>query len=538
MRVRIHQIKVSLDYREADLSKIIARKLRCKATAITKLVVVHRSIDARQKQKAPYFVLSIELDLADTGIYSRNKKLLEAVTTVSSNLTSPVQITNSRDRAKPIVVGAGPAGLMAAFALAEAGLKPLLIERGEAVEHREKSVREFWTEGVLNEESNALFGEGGAGLFSDGKLTSRSKDRPRLRRFLDTLVRCGAPENILIDAEPHLGSDQLAAIVPRLRKEIIKLGGEVRFNSRLEDLSVTQGSLISVKVNGDQIPTDSCVLATGHSARDIYKMLASGGIPMEAKSFAIGVRLELPQKIINQAQWKQWASHPRLGAASFRLTRKEEMGLRSCYTFCMCPGGIVIGCSSSHGLLTTNGMSLSKRDTAYGNAAFLVPVHLDDIPVSSDDEPAILDGYKFQESIERLAFAAGGSDYGLPASLLSNFLEGTISDQLLEKRSIKKAIPADIRKILPSFICDTLTHAIPKMLKQLSVDSYEDVLLYSAETRSSSPIRITRNLEGYSTGVHGLIPCGEGAGYAGGIVSAGIDGLKAAETIINSYILE
>ncbi|MBT4089036.1 MAG: FAD-dependent oxidoreductase [Deltaproteobacteria bacterium] len=535
MFVRIHQIIVPLDYQEDDLIKAVAKKLGCPAASILNPKVIRRSIDARQKDRAPYFVISIELNVPETVINKRNRKLLEIVQTDPSVVEQTVQTAQFSHRFKPIVVGAGPAGLMAAFALAEAGLKPLLIERGEAVPERKKRVKSFWSSGLLNEESNSLFGEGGAGLFSDGKLTSRSKDRPRLRRFLKTLVRCGAPDDILIDAEPHLGSDQLAEIVPSLRKLIIKLGGDVRFNHRLDHIEVVTGALTSITVNGSQIQTDQCVIATGHSARDIYRMFAVGGIPLEAKPFAIGVRLELPQKVINQAQWKQWASHPRLGAASFRLTRKEELGFRPCYTFCMCPGGIVIACASSREMLTTNGMSLSQRDTEFGNAAFLAPVRPDDIPQSSDDDPAILDGYKFQETIEQLAFQGGGSDYGLPACRLSDFLAGTVSAQLPEKRSVRRAVPADIRKILPAFICDTLAHAIPKMLKQLSVNSYEEVLLYAAETRSSSPIRITRSKEGYSPGVHGLIPCGEGAGYAGGIVSAGIDGLKAAETIIKSY---
>ncbi len=535
MRVRIHQIKVSLDYQQTELIAAVAKKLRCPVGSISNPKIVRKSIDARQKDSAPYLVVSIELDIPETILNKSNQKLLEIVKANLSVAEPVIQTLKLHNRLRPVVVGAGPAGLMAAFALAEVGLKPLLIERGEAVTERQKTVKAFWSNGRLSPDSNTLFGEGGAGLFSDGKLTSRSKDRPRLRRFLGTLVRCGAPDDILIDAEPHLGSDQLAEIVPCLRRLIIELGGEVRFNHRLDQVVVEEGALTSISVNGRQIPAEHCVIATGHSARDIYRIFALNQIALEAKSFAIGVRLELPQKVINQAQWRQWASHPRLGAASFRLTRKEELGFRPCYTFCMCPGGIVIACASSQGMLTTNGMSFSQRNTEFGNAAFIAPVHPEDIQKSADDDPAVLDGYKFQEAIEELAFQSGGADYGLPACRLSDFLTGTVSADLPEKRSVKRAVPADIRKILPPFICETLSHAIPKMLKQLSVHSFEEVLLYAAETRSSSPIRITRDKEGYSPGVYGLIPCGEGAGYAGGIVSAGIDGLKAAETIIRSY---
>jgi len=535
MRVRIHQVKISLDYRQSELIAVVAKKLRCPAASILNPCIIHKSIDARQKNIAPHFVVSIEMDIPKTFFNKRNQKRLEKVKDDPSLVEPVLQPLTLNHRLQPIVVGAGPAGLMAAFALAEEGLKPLLIERGEAVAERQKTVKAFWSNGVLSPDSNTLFGEGGAGLFSDGKLTSRSKDRPRLRRFLETLVRCGAPADILIDAEPHLGSDQLAEIVPCLRRLIIEMGGEVRFNHHLDQFEVEEGALTSISVNGRQIPVEHCVIATGHSARDIYRVFALNQIALEAKSFAIGVRLELPQELINHAQWGQWASHPRLGAASFRLTRKEELGFRPCYSFCMCPGGIVIACASSQEILTTNGMSFSQRNTAFGNAAFLVPVYPEDIQKSNDDDPDVLDGYKFQEAIEARAFQSGGADYGLPACRLSDFLDGTVSADLPEKRSVRRAVPADIRKILPPFICETLSHTIPKMLKQLSVNSFEEVLLYAAETRSSSPIRITRNKEGYSPGVYGLIPCGEGAGYAGGIVSAGIDGLKAAETIIRSY---
>ncbi len=535
MRVRLHQLKAPLDYKETDLISIIVTQLGCTDQSVSGLKVVRRSIDARQRGKAPCFVLSVEMTVLDQRLSRRAKQLLEVVVEMPSPQSSPTHSIILGQRPQPVVVGAGPAGLMAAVALAEVGLKPLLFERGEAVKERRERVKSFWKDGNLNEESNTLFGEGGAGLFSDGKLTSRSKDRPRLRRFFETLIRCGAPADILIDAEPHLGSDQLSEIVPRWRALITELGGEVRFNHRLEQVETATGSLSAITVSGQRIPADHCVIATGHSARDIYRMLADSEIPLESKPFAIGVRLELPQQAINQAQWKQWADHPRLGAASFRLTRREEMGFRPCYTFCMCPGGMVISCASSHGMLTTNGMSMFHRNTPFGNAAFLVPVRPEDIPLSNDGETAVLDGFKFQENIEQAAFKLGGGEYGVPACRLDDFLNGTNPSPLPENRSLQNAVPLDIRQILPAYICDTLAHSIPKMLKQLSVSSYEEVLLYAAETRSSSPIRIPRNKNGYSTGVYGLIPCGEGAGYAGGIVSAGIDGVKAAETVIRSF---
>ncbi len=536
MRYRLHQIQLPLDYLESDLPQAVALKLGCPLKAITGLKPRTRSLDARAANQAPRFVFSVDLNLEKKWLPLANQALLEPLDPHKSKPIIIPQITTKRSRSRPVVVGAGPAGLMAAFALAKAGLKPLLIERGAAVDERKTKVRDFWSNGVLDEETNTLYGEGGAGLYSDGKLTSRSKDSPRLLYFLETLVQCGAPKEILIDHNPHLGSDQLALIVPRLRDFIIEMGGEVRFLSRLDKLTAHQGKLTSLTIQGEVIPTEACVLATGHSARDVYRMLAHSPVALEPKSFAIGARLELPQEVINHAQFKKWAGHPALGVASFRLTRKEEMGFRACYSFCMCPGGKVIACASSKNKLTTNGMSLSKRDLAWGNAAFIVPLRPSDIPPTNDGEPAILDAIKFQENIEAKAFVFGGGNYSLPASRLSDFLSQQRPKDLPQHRSAPRAVPADLWQILPASLCETLRHALPEMLQKLPGCSFSDILLYAAETRSSSPIRVTRGDDGQSTTVQGLFPCGEGAGYAGGIVSAGIDGLRAAQWVIQTYL--
>ncbi|MDX2470781.1 MAG: FAD-dependent oxidoreductase [SAR324 cluster bacterium] len=536
MRYLLHQLQIPLDYQEADFAPALAKKLGCKQAAFSDIKALSRSIDARAKGQPPHFIFSFSFILDEKLVKESNRKSLELVDETQANAAEIPKVLDTKSRPRPVVVGAGPAGLMAAFALADAGLKPLLVERGDAVEGRKVKVREFWQKGILDAESNTLYGEGGAGLYSDGKLTSRSKDSPRLKRFLETLVACGAPEDILIDHTPHLGSDQLAIIVPRLREKIIELGGEVRFLCRLDKIEVDQGQLKSVTIAGEKVATDACILATGHSARDVYKMLSYSPVTLEPKSFAIGVRLELPQSVIDRAQYKDWAGHPALGVASFRLTAKVEKGFRACYSFCMCPGGMVISCASSAGKLTTNGMSLSKRDLKCGNAAFIVPVAPDDIPVTHENEPAILDGYKFQEEIETKAFIAGGSDYTIPASRLSDFLSKKISVDLPKERSADRAIPADLWQILPKNICETLAHAIPLMLKKLPGSNPKEVVLYGAETRSSSPIRITRGKDGHSLDVRGIYPSGEGAGYAGGIVSAGIDGLRAAQSVIQSYL--
>ena len=503
MRQRITQLEVPLDHTDADVAEALARKLGCEASALTDVRVVRRSLDARARRREPVFILTVEIG--------------EAEAEESTGRTIAFS-----GRRRPVVVGAGPAGLMAALTLAEARAKPLIIERGAPARERAVQVTRFWTDGTLDVESNVLFGEGGAGLFSDGKLTARSKDRERVRKFLETLVACGAPRDILIDAEPHLGSDVLAHLVPALRERITSLGGEVRFHARLDNLIIEDGALRAVAVNGETVETDACVLATGHSARDVYRMLTEAGVRLEAKPFAVGLRLELPQAAVDRAQYGKHAGHPRLGAASFRLTRKPERDARACYTFCMCPGGSVIACASSAGELTTNGMSLSRRSGAFANAAFLVPVHPDDAA----------DGIAFQSTIERAAFEAGGGDYALPAQPLTDFLEARTPTGLPETRSCPNALPVDLRTILPEFVTRTLTQAIPKMLKVMKGVNLDDALLYAAETRSSSPVRVVRDGTGQSPSAAGLFPAGEGAGYAGGIVSSAVDGLRAADALI------
>jgi uncharacterized FAD-dependent dehydrogenase len=571
MKLRINQLDLPPGYSPEQLLKAAAKALRCNPSALSGLKTVRRSIDARRR--SPRMTVAVEAEFSG--------KLNPAVRNVERVFEQKFPIPDFQspipNHQSPIlVVGAGPAGLMAAFALAEAGLKPLLIERGEAAAPRAKRVESFWKNGTLDTESNVLYGEGGAGLFSDGKLTSRSKDRPRVRRFLETLVRCGASPDILIDAEPHIGSDVLEELVPALRNRIIGLGGEVRFGARLDRLEIENAALRGAVISGEQFRTDCCVLATGHSARDIYEMLAEQGVPLEPKPFAVGVRLEIPQCRIDTAQWG--GSFPMLGKASFRLTRREEENARACYSFCMCPGGLVISCASSAGLMTTNGMSLSKRDKPFGNAAFLVPVFPSDFPtLGNPPRPAgtppkegilsdplhgrggrnevtdgmgsffqsppwegwpeagvgALVGIEFQKKLEAAAFAAGGSDYSLPAQRLIEFLEGAAPSALPAERSCTRAVPAQLRGLLPEFVEHTLRSAMPKMLRSMRGLVLDEALLYASETRSSSPVRVVRGEDGQSL-VRGLYPCGEGAGYAGGIVSSGIDGLRIAEAIVET----
>lgn len=522
MKIRINQLDLPPGYTSDQLLKAAAKELRCNPSALNGLKTIRRSIDARGR--SPRMTVAVEVEFS--GKLPSGLRDVEVVEQRPQS-AEPQKKSAIGNRQSPIlVVGAGPAGLMVALGLAEAGLKPLLIERGEAAAPRAKRVEAFWKNGILDVESNVLYGEGGAGLFSDGKLTSRSKDRPRVRRFLEALVSCGASPDILIDAEPHIGSDVLEELVPALRNRIIELGGEVRFGARLDRLEIENGAVRGAVISGEQFRTDCCVLATGHSARDIYEMLAEQGVPLEAKPFAVGVRLEIPQHRIDTAQWG--GSFPNLGSASFRLTRREEENARACYSFCMCPGGLVISCASSAGLMTTNGMSLSKRDRPFGNAAFLVPVMTEDFPVFGKP---VLAGIEFQKKMEAAAFAAGGGDYSLPAQRLVDFLEGASASELPTERSCTMARPAQLRGLLPEFVEHTLRSAVPKMLRSMRGVVLDEALLYASETRSSSPVRVVRGEDGQSA-VRGLYPCGEGAGYAGGIVSSGIDGLRIAEAVV------
>lgn len=529
MRLRIQQVNVPLEYNDAVVLFRASRKIGCNVTALSEPVVVRRSLDARARHAEPMQVLTVELTCSLSDLpHSAPLAAIEILSPTDLE-SQPRQMAWPAERLRPVVVGAGPAGLMAAYQLALAGARPLLIERGEPAAVRTPKVAQFWTRGRLDPESNVLFGEGGAGLFSDGKLTARSKDRRHVREFMQLLHACGADESVQIEAEPHVGSDRLLEIVSRIRERIIAAGGEVRFQSRLDDLQIESGELRGLIVNGVEMECRQCVLAVGHSARDVQALLAKRGVALQPKPFAVGIRLEIPQEAIDRGQYGRFSGDPRLGAASFRLTRREENGTRSCYSFCMCPGGKVIACASEPGLLTTNGMSYSQRSLAKGNAAFLVPVGPADYP--EHPVPALA-GVEFQRNLERAAFAAAGGEYRVPAVRLVDFLAQRVSPTLPEDGSCSRSTPVEFRSILPDFVIHTLEQSLPPMLKELNQVKLEDAVLYAPETRSSSPLWILRNPEGGEClHLRGLYPAGEGAGYSGGIVSSAIDGMRAAESL-------
>lgn len=520
---RVDQIRVDLSYTNEQITSKICRETALKKEFIKSQEITKRSIDARKK---PQYILSVNIStIKKIRKKSRNIYFIENQPEPSTiNFIGP-------QKNAPVVVGAGPAGLWAAWYLSKAGLNPILIERGEEATIRKRSVNQFWNSGLLNKESNVLFGEGGAGLFSDGKLTARSKDRGRVRMFLDLLVKHGASPDILIDTHPHIGSDLLMKIVPSIRQEIIDLGGTINFSTRLDDIEIIDNRVSAIETSKGKILTDKLILAIGHSARDTYRMLSSKGISINSKPFAIGIRLELPQEHINNNRYRCYDK--RLGSASFRLTRKETSSSRACYSFCMCPGGQVISCANTDEMLTSNGMSYSKRSLPSGNAAFLVPVlPSDHCHLENKD---ILTGIAFQEELERKAFIAGGSDFALPASDLTSFINNSEPHKLADYCSPHRIKPANLNNILPKFISDSLKVSIPPMLSQLGSPNPKDIMLYGTETRSSSPIQLSRDEKGQSINLKGLYPTGEGAGYAGGIVSSGIDGLKAAESVANTY---
>lgn len=525
--LRITQLKLTIDQPIEALREVIKKKLNCKHDDFT-YTIYKESIDARQRENEFIFSYTADVVIKDEERYLKRKNPDIQISPLKEYQLCKHGTKKLKERVA--VIGLGPAGLFAGLLLAQAGFKPLILERGEAVDERVLSVERFWQQGILNEASNVQFGEGGAGTFSDGKLTSRSKDL-RSHKVLEELVRFGAPKEILYQAHPHIGTDLLRGVVKAMREEIKRLGGEVRFNSYVEEILIENGKVHALKCNEETIRIEAVILACGHSARDTYRMLIDKKVAMEAKAFAVGVRIEHPQALINQAQYKQYANHPRLKAAEYRLTMTTSKG-RGVYTFCMCPGGSVVASTSLANHVVTNGMSLHARDGENANSAMLVQVNPSEL---GEDLAA---GIEFQEKLEQAAFVAGGSNYQAPVQLVKDFLNHQPTTQL---GTVKPTYPCgvkgiDFHDLFPPFISESLAEGLIAFDRKLKGFAMDDALMSGVETRSSAPLRILRDQERCeSINVQGLYPCGEGAGFAGGIVSAAIDGLRCAEKIIEKY---
>jgi uncharacterized FAD-dependent dehydrogenase len=523
--IRISNMRVPVFVDQDGLKEYIASALGAEAGEIGAFSILKRSVDARRKSDV-HFVYTVTLETPDEDAILKSNPGIAEKHTIPVSYEFPFR--QLLVGAPPVIVGLGPAGLFAGLCLAEAGLKPVIIERGQPVEEREADVEHFWKTGVLDERSNVQFGEGGAGTFSDGKLTTGIGDM-RIPYVLRRFVGFGAPEDILYLAKPHIGTDRLRHVVAAMRRHLIELGCDVRFRHRLSGLHFENGMLKAMEVDSGsghfELPAEHLILAPGNSARDTFEMLSQAGVKLSAKNFSVGVRIEHLQKDIDLAQYGQAATLGTLPASDYKLAVHLDGG-RSVYTFCVCPGGAVIASSSESGGVVTNGMSDYARDGLNSNGGLLVSV------TPGDWDGSALGGIGFQRSLEQTAFTHGGSDYCAPAQRVGDFMKKIAST------SAGAVVPTyrpgvrwcNLWDVLPDTICAALAEALPVMERSIRGFSNPDAVLTAVETRSSSPVRIDRT--GFQAdGFRGLYPCGEGAGYAGGIMSAAVDGIRAAEAL-------
>ena len=524
-----NNIKLSLEQGAAvvaDLAPDLSSQTLAKILRVRKAYLLRRSVDARKRDSMCF--------IATVGL-GEGPDAPQAVVPLEQR-----DLPRCMDGVRPVVVGAGPAGLFAALELAEMGMRPIVIERGAPVEERTADVELYRSTRKLNTASNVQFGEGGAGTFSDGKLTC-GKNSPHTAQILDTFVAAGAPQEILWQAKPHIGTDILGGVVARIRKRIVVCGGEVRFHTQLVGIKESGGKVIAAVVESadgvDEIPTDSIILATGHSARDTFEMLKEAGLEMAPKPFSMGVRIEHPQSLIDRALYGTAAGNPALAAADYKINVHLPNG-RGVYSFCMCPGGEVVAASSEEGSLCVNGMSKQARAGRNANAALLCSVEPKDFASYGRGAGDPLSGVAFQRKWERAAFELGGSDWHAPIQTVGSFAR--MSKGRKKPVKVNPTYPlgvkeANLRKCLPSFVSDSLRDALPMLNQKLVGFNNPGAVMTGIEARSSSPVRIVRDAETLqATRLAGLYPCGEGAGYAGGIMSAAIDGIKVAEAIIDA----
>ncbi len=563
--IRLTELKLPLNHAPDALPMLIARTLGVAVGEIASHTVFKRSIDARKASLVQVYIVDVELSPTPEGDLLARLAGNPHIFATPDMTYHPVGQAPSDLAVRPVVVGFGPCGIFAALVLAQMGFKPIVLERGKKVRERTKDTWGLWRKHVLNPESNVQFGEGGAGTFSDGKLYSQIKD-PRFlgRKVMHEFVKAGAPPEILVDAHPHIGTFKLVKVVEHLREQIMALGGDIRFEQRVTDV-IIEGRVQGRQVRGltvlDQatgksyeLRADQVVLALGHSSRDTCAMLYQRGVAMEAKPFSIGFRIEHPQSVIDRARWGRHAGHPLLEAAEYKLVHHASNG-RSVYSFCMCPGGTVVAATSEPGRVVTNGMSQYSRNERNANAGIVVGIEPRDFPtdstafhaalgdhVSAELAPGTahhpLAGIVLQRQLESHAYVMGGSDYSAPGQLVGDFIQGRASTQLggVEPSYKPGVTLGDLRSALPAYAIDAMREALPAFAHKIHGFDMPDAVLTGVETRTSSPLKMPRGDDFQSSNTRGLYPAGEGASYAGGILSAGVDGIRVAEAVARSLL--
>ncbi|GLR39228.1 hypothetical protein GCM10011247_46270 [Pseudomonas plecoglossicida] len=532
--LRITELKLPLDHPDEALREAIVERLGIRDEQLLSFNLFKRSYDARKKNSELLFIYTIDLEASNEAeLLSKfaDDRNIGVAPDVSYKFVghAPQGLQE-----RPIVVGFGPCGIFAGLLLAQMGFKPIVLERGKEVRQRTKDTWGLWRKSVLNPESNVQFGEGGAGTFSDGKLYSQIKDpQHHGRKVLEEFVKAGAPEEILYINKPHIGTFRLTGMVEQMRQDMIALGAEVRFQEKVTDLLLEDGQLTGVVLeSGEQLHSRHVVLALGHSARDTFRMLHAKGVYMEAKPFSVGFRIEHPQTLIDKARLGKYAGHPKLGAADYKLVYHAKNG-RSVYSFCMCPGGTVVAATSEPGRVVTNGMSQYSRNERNANSGIVVG-----IDPERDYPGGPLAGIELQERLEAHAYVMGGSNYQAPAQLVGDFVAGKPSTALGSvEPSYKPGVTlGDLAPSLPDFAIEAIREALPAFDRQIKGYNLHDAVLTGIETRTSSPLRITRGADYQSLNLKGLFPAGEGAGYAGGILSAGVDGIRIAEAVARDML--
>jgi hypothetical protein len=534
--IRITELRLPIDHAPEALEKAILKRLNIGVKDLVQFEVFKRSYDAR-KNVALSFIYTVDLSVKDEDTllkqFAGDIHIRQSPDTSYHFVAKAPETIDSGKALRPVVIGFGPCGIFAALVLAQMGFKPIVLERGKKVRERTQDTWGLWRKNVLNPESNVLFGEGGAGTFSDGKLWSQIKD-PKFygRKVIAEFIKAGAPEEIRYVAKPHIGTFRLVGVVEKMRQEIIELGGEIRFSQKVIGFDIQNEQITGVKIEGHpDLPAKHVVLALGHSARDTFEALHKAGVYMEAKPFSIGFRIEHPQSLIDKARLGPHAGNQLIGAADYKLVHHAKNG-RAVYSFCMCPGGTVVAATSEPNRVVTNGMSQYSRNERNANAGIVVGITPNDYPGGP------LAGIEFQRALESKAYELGGSTYEAPGQLVGDFLAGKTSTEFGSViPSYKPGVHlTDLADALPPYAIEAIREAIPAFEKQIKGFSMKDAVLTGIETRTSSPLRITRGANLQSLNIKGLYPAGEGAGYAGGILSAGVDGIKVAEAVALDYL--